>query len=401
MNDTPEVTFRFNSSAPGVGPETFHLIRLSGFEAISELYEFTVDLASDEADIDPANMIMKRAAVEIQQAGEVSLIHGVVSTFELLGRDKAWVHYRAVVVPGLWLLGRTFQSQIFLEKDVKKIVEDVLKESDLKPDDDFSISLSGTYPQLEYTVQYEETDLAFVRRMLEHYGIFFYFEHGEKKEKLVIRDAKDAHPKIREDYVIPFREPSGLVHGEEAVTQLSYRQRIVTKSVNLKDYNYRKPSLEVKGEATAAAKGFGSLIEYGNHFKDPEEGKALAKVRGEEIACREDIRWPKHLLPLQVGTQVQAGGPLRRVEQRGNAPDGGAARRRAAGSSRGGRGREHVGARVRQRVPSHPVRDAVSPRAGDPETAHQRRHARHDRLRQLGPIRGDRRPGPLQGQAPL
>ncbi len=57
----------------------------------------------------------------------------------------------------------------------------------------------------------------------------------------------------------------------------------------LKDYNYETPSLELSGQADVAAAGRGEVYPYGEHFRTPTEGAALAAVRAEELLCRERV----------------------------------------------------------------------------------------------------------------
>ncbi|MCW5208438.1 type VI secretion system tip protein VgrG, partial [Desulfobulbus sp. US2] len=71
------------------------------------------------------------------------------------------------------------------------------------------------------------------------------------------------------------------------VREFTCRQQLLPKKVVLKDYNYRKPSLDLKGEADVDPEGRGNIYIYGEHFKTPEEGNALAGIRAEELLCRE------------------------------------------------------------------------------------------------------------------
>ena len=74
---------------------------------------------------------------------------------------------------------------------------------------------------------------------------------------------------------------------EEAIKAFICRQKRLPNKVILKDYNYRKPSLDLKAEAVVDSRGRGNVYFYGEHFKTPEEGTELAKIRAEEIRCRE------------------------------------------------------------------------------------------------------------------
>src|SRR5262249_26338979 len=104
-----------------------------------------------------------------------------------------FTRYRAELVPKLWLLSRRVQSRVFQRSTVPDILSGVFREWGL----DVRRSLTaGNYPQRDYCVQYQESDLAFVSRLMEDEGIWYYFEHAEKGHTLVLGDVPDAHPDL-------------------------------------------------------------------------------------------------------------------------------------------------------------------------------------------------------------
>ncbi|NMU81906.1 type VI secretion system tip protein VgrG, partial [Vibrio parahaemolyticus] len=63
--------------------------------------------------------------------------------------------------------------RIFQHKDIKEIISEVLSEHSVA----FSFELTKSYPKYTYKVQYEESDLEFVRRLLSEEGLSFCFTH--------------------------------------------------------------------------------------------------------------------------------------------------------------------------------------------------------------------------------
>jgi type VI secretion system secreted protein VgrG len=285
--EAQEILFKFQVN--GMPPDKFALVRMEGREALSELYRFDLDLVSDDPDIDPEKIVNQPAVVAIDRDDDVTLFHGIITQFEQRGMGPEFVDYHMVLVPRVYNLGFTKQCQIFMEKPVKTIISDVLTENGMSEGTDFDISLKETYPDREYTVQYQESDLDFIMRLMEHEGIFFFFEHGEEQEKLIISDKKEAHQPIAGDPKVPFRDARAINPAGEAVGTFTFRQQQLSKQIILKDYNYRKPTLEIKGEASVIEKGFGTFMEYGNHFKDPDDGARLARMRAEEQSCRQKL----------------------------------------------------------------------------------------------------------------
>ncbi len=93
--------------------------------------------------------------------------------------DRMFTHYHAQVVPWLWFLTRQADCRIFQNLAVPDIISQVFNLFDFK---DFRLSLKNTYPQLEYCVQYRETSFNFVSRLMEEFGIFYYFDHSTARK---------------------------------------------------------------------------------------------------------------------------------------------------------------------------------------------------------------------------
>src|SRR5262249_25694316 len=145
----------------------------------------------------------------------------------------------------------------------------------------------------EFTVQYQETDFAFVSRLLEHEGIFYLFSQGEDREKLVFADNKDAFEPLVGNATLKYQAEAGVdaadagnAREEEVVTSWICRQSEGPEKVQLADWNHKDPEVSLVVEEPVDPKGKGRVYEYGNHYKTQDEGKALAKVRSQAILCR-------------------------------------------------------------------------------------------------------------------
>jgi type VI secretion system secreted protein VgrG len=281
-------TKRFTFVSQGLPEDTFSVVTFKGTEGISRLYEYDITLASDDPEIDLKGVLQNPATLTIHGDGQDRPIHGILAQFEQLHEVKGRYFYRALLVPRLWQADLYRENQLFLDKTVPDIIEEILKQAGLTTRD-YELKLTKHYPRWEYICQYRETDFDFISRWMEREGIYYFFEQGEQGEKLIITDSSTAHRDISGNTTIPFSPPSGLMPEEEAITAFICRQKRLPNRVILKDYNYRKPSLDLKAETVVDAKGRGNVYFYGEHFKTPEEGHELAKVRAEEIRCRENV----------------------------------------------------------------------------------------------------------------
>jgi len=270
----------------GLAKDALRVLAFEGEESISRLFEYRIELLSDDPELDPAKILDKKATFVWNRGDDDPVnIHGIISQFEQRGRTSRYVSYYAVLVPRMWRLTLTMINEIYQKMDIKKLVTQVLKNSGFAGDD-YKFDLKESYPELEYIVQYRETNFDFINRRLEHYGIFYYFDHSQDKDVIVFSDHNDSIPSIgsSEDiYYNPNRDP---LSEKETINELTVQSKVVTGLVKLKDYNYRYPSRDLTVESQIDTNAPGMYYEYGGHFKDAKEGEFLARVRNEEILSR-------------------------------------------------------------------------------------------------------------------
>jgi type VI secretion system secreted protein VgrG len=269
-----------------LGSDALQVVDFVGQDDISQLFRFDLNLVSKETDIDFADVINKPATLTMMRGDEPVKIHGLIADFQQGSRTADWVAYRATLVPRIWLLALNYQSRVFQNMTVEEIITQILKDASFASDD-FRFSLKANYKPREYCVQYRETDLNFISRLMEFEGIYFFFEHGDDRETMVIVDDRSENPMIDGESTISYSTGGGLVaeNEQETVPDFVCREKIVTGKVVLKDYNYRTPETALKSESQLNGDMPGMYYEYGQHFKDSSEGDRLAKVRNEEIEC--------------------------------------------------------------------------------------------------------------------
>ncbi len=284
-----EEGFNFSFVSKALPEDTFTVAELKGTEGLSMLYEFEIMLYADDPEIDLKAVLQNPATLTIIPEGEEERkFHGIPAIFEQLHEHDEYIYYRLKLVPRLWLADQYHENMLFLDKKVPEIIEEILKQVGLTSQD-YELKLIGSYQPWEYICQYNETDFDFISRWMEREGIYYYFNQSGDAEKLIITDSSTAHQPI-EGGAVSY-SPPGQATGSifEQVQAFTCRQQILPQKVVLKDYNYRKPSLDLKGEADVDSEGRGSVYIYGEHFKTPEEGNALAKIRAEELLCREAL----------------------------------------------------------------------------------------------------------------
>ena len=113
---------------------------------------------------------------------------GVVGHVELVSSEETGLStYRLVIVPALWLLTQRTNCRVFQQMTDLEIVLELLKEWGLPHES----RCEATYKTKKYRVQYQESDFAFVSRLLEDAGITYALDQQESGTVLVLRDAPE------------------------------------------------------------------------------------------------------------------------------------------------------------------------------------------------------------------
>ncbi|MCP3144833.1 type VI secretion system Vgr family protein [Pyxidicoccus xibeiensis] len=272
------------------GPFTSGELAVLGFEAeetLSQPYAVEVALAArPDVEVEEKSLLGKDARLTIMLGdGTARFFHGIVSRMSRWdeGSGPERRRYRATVVPRLWTLRHRKKSRIYQELTVPQIVHKVLDEAKVE----HRLALNGSYPKRDYCVQYRESDLDFVSRLLEEEGIFYFFEHGEDAHMMVLGDGASANPAMQGEPQLVFRERSHMVASEEYVHELVARTEVQPGAVALRDYNFLRPSQDLG--AVSEAEGGETALEiydYPGRYEEPGSGRSLAKVRLEELRAR-------------------------------------------------------------------------------------------------------------------
>lgn len=289
MAETSQGQQRFSFISRGSMPaDTFGVVRFSGFEGLSCVYQFDIELISEDPAIDMNEVVQNPARFAIlREEGDIHF-YGIPVTFEQMHEVDGTVFYRVVLAPRLWWLSQTHHNQVFLDKTVPEILEDVLKDGGLT-ENDFELRLEAEYRKWSYICQYRESHLDFLSRWMEREGMYYFFEQDGAREKLIITDSNLSHQPMPQGKNMYYSPPSALdsLAREEVIKDLCCRQKTLPSAVRMKDYNYEKPSLTIEALADVYAEGRGEIYMYGDHFLTPEEGQHLAAIRAQEINCWE------------------------------------------------------------------------------------------------------------------
>jgi|SRR5215469_580757 len=268
-----------------LGDDVLLLQGFSGSEGISRLFRFQLDLLSEKNDIDFDDIIGQNVTLRVNLFDGTSnrYFNGYVSRFAQSGADARFTHYQMEVVPWLWFLTRNADCKIFQNMTIPQIIQKVFSDRGFS---DFTSSLTGNYEPHEYCVQYRETDFNFVSRLMEQYGIFYFFQHDDGKHTLVLADSPSAYKPCPDQDVAHYSLAPNELDSEDVVTGWHIEQEMRTGKYSVTDYNFETPSTSLmSSEPTVVDVGDNSKFEFydypGDHLNQ-SQGSGVAKLRMQE-----------------------------------------------------------------------------------------------------------------------
>ena len=271
---------------------TFVLNRFEGTEALGQLFEFRVGAVSDTPDFDLDALIGKNCNVTLIAADKLERqFNGVLVDGGYTGGGFGLYNYQFVLRPWLHLLSRASDCRIFKDMSVIDIISKVFDDRGFS---DYRNNTKGDYPKGSYVTQYRETDLNFVCRLMEEWGIYYYFEHTASKHTMVLCDGPSCHDPV------PGLDPVPLLPSNQ--DNRRDRQQFDTWSTTrafqtgkdaINSYWPNKPTADYLGTADmhgSYTHGDLETYDYDTTFKAKSYSERYAKVRLESVQALDNHR---------------------------------------------------------------------------------------------------------------
>jgi type VI secretion system secreted protein VgrG len=207
---------------------------------LSMMGETHFRLLSPNPNIKPEDLLGKTIVAHANLRDGERHFHGYVTRFALDETRGRYYQYHAIVNTWLWFLTRTRDCRIFQELSVPDIVKKVFNDHSIA---NFEFKLFRSYRKWNYCVQYRESDYNFIARLLEHEGIYWYFEHTGNAHKLVLVDSQSAHDPVPGQESLPFAANAAtVVPDSEYVTNWSFSREVKPGKTVLTSYDFERPS---------------------------------------------------------------------------------------------------------------------------------------------------------------
>ncbi|AOI68732.1 type VI secretion system tip protein VgrG [Burkholderia ubonensis] len=272
----------FTLNSPHGDDLKFHT--LDGSDELGRLFEFRIEALADSHSLSLKDLLGKPVTVRIEQQDQSTrYLNGIVARASLAGRRaERYYGYELIVRPWLWLATRRSDCRIFQHKTVPDIVQEVLSTYGFP----IESHLAESYVPREYCVQYNETDAAFVSRLMEFEGIYYWFRHAEDTHTLMLGDAMSSHTALPGYETIPYiaRDRTAIADEEHIDGWLPAQQVSVGKHQTT-DYDYTKPRADLSSQKVDPRghdhDSFTSF-EWPGGYRDDAPGAHYSRVRLEE-----------------------------------------------------------------------------------------------------------------------
>jgi type VI secretion system secreted protein VgrG len=272
----------------GQGDDDLLLQSFTCTESVSRLFSVQAEVLSQLPTVDFTAIIGQNATITLKTNDESNprYFNGYVSRFAQSGSDLQFHHYHLEIVPWIWFLTRHADCRIYHNKTIPEIVQAVFDAFTAKTKGPVNPNLQGTYRKQEYVVQYRETSLNFISRLLEYAGIYYYFEHSETDHTLVLADtsgsATDCPIQASASHIVRNTD----VMDEDYIASILARREFRTGKYTSTDYNFKTPSANLEApEATVISVGGNDPLEtfdYPGIHATKEEGRDISKIRMQE-----------------------------------------------------------------------------------------------------------------------
>jgi type VI secretion system secreted protein VgrG len=328
----------FHFEAESVRGEALLVPAFRGVEALSRPFSFDVSLAVPVAVASFTADVLGARARLILRGSVDRVIAGVVTRVTPEGAAPAREHFfhRVRLVPQLRLLAHTRTSRIFQDLSVPDIVRAVLRDAAIP----CSWKTSRPYPSRVYCVQYRESSLDFIHRLLAEEGIFYTFDHPAADvvgpEVVTFADGPEHYHSIEGGERLRFVD-AGEMRSAEHVRRFGLSERVSSGATLLRSFDFRRPGFDGRAEARVpvgnghADDGTRRVYEHDGDVQEQnvegpaargalEQERRKARLATGESSCRRLVPGGLFTLEEHPVPELNARYAVVRVEHRGRQP---------------------------------------------------------------------------------
>ncbi len=258
-------------------PESISVVTCSVSEGISQQTHAALEIASTE-DLDLSEVLESPAILRLVIDGAESRSWTLrVGDIDFIGLTDGSMRYLVHLYPAMWLLRYTTNTRKFRKQSAKDIISTILGEHGLS----FSWQLTREPEQRNYCVQYRESNLDFVCRLLEFEGIYYTFAADGT---VVLADTSPGSPQVAGDRELELIEAAGAMQWDRlGLFELSKGAKVCSGAATVNDFNWKTPQLNLLATVAADMDAELEVYDYPTGYRRPDQGQRLAQLRLEAL----------------------------------------------------------------------------------------------------------------------
>jgi type VI secretion system secreted protein VgrG len=274
----------------------FDVLAFEGEEHLSQPFTYRIEFTCSEQDLSAEKMLNKDASfslypppakppypgLPVPEVKPLRSLYGMVNSFQRLSASRDEARYEITLQPRLALLDRGRQYRLYQQQSAPEIVEHILRSRHDFLGQHFLFQLVREYPRREQVMQYGESDLAFIERLLAEVGIWYRFTHDDRL-RIDVVEFHDDQRHYQFGVKLPLRSPAGFASGEDGVWGLQTRHQVVEKSINFRAYHALDARAFLDGEVDQTRGTTTSTYGEAYHYAEPY------RVLGDKLDQDEDL----------------------------------------------------------------------------------------------------------------
>lgn len=274
-----------------LGNDILTLLDFSGVEYVNDLNQFRVRAHSfDPVQID--DLLGKQMQVDVDLGGVSRHFHQIVYSARYAGHEQDGHVYEFELRPWFAMLERRINSRTFHKKTVIEIFEMFYGEYSGLPGAGYQELTGESYPQMEYTVQFNESDLSFMRRLLEEFGINFHVKMDDGSHSVVLTKSADSFDMCAGGGVVFNPTDRATISSRQTFEVMADQRQVTSGGLRMMDYNFTTPTanMEVSTSHSRGYQGAGyEVYEYPGGYPDTGAGNALARRRVDALRTNDRL----------------------------------------------------------------------------------------------------------------
>ena len=299
MSNTPRIFFDHTRHKFAIRwfDAVFDVLAFEGEEHLSQPFSYRIEFTCTNQDLSAEQMLNKDACFSLYPSPPkppypgfpapeykpLRSLYGIVNNFQRLSSSRDEARYEITLQPRLALLAHGRQYRLYQQQSVPEIVEHILRSRHDFLGQHFLFQLVREYPRREQVMQYGESDLAFIERLLAEVGIWYRFSHDDRLQIDVV-EFHDDQRHYQFGVKLPLRAPAGFASGEDGVWGLQTRHQVVEKSINFRAYHHRDARARLDGEVDQTRATTTTTYGEAYHYAEPY------RVLGDRLDQDEDLQ---------------------------------------------------------------------------------------------------------------